>query len=142
MNLIDVSSTRRFVAWALEIVLICGTAYIGWLIWSLVTWGKGQTPAQNLLRIISLNEKTGFEAKRPQMFIRYFLIFTTYWIVYFAVSNIAFLINPSGILLGVGILIVVTIHIFDISRVLIRSDSRRLADVISGISVKELEVLN
>jgi len=142
MNLMDVSSTRRFVAWALEIVLICGTAYIGWLIWSLVTWGKGQTPAQNLLRIISLNEKTGFEAKRPQMSIRYFLIFTTYWIVYFAVSNIAFLINPSGILLGVGILIVVTIHIFDISRVLIRSDSRRLADVISGISVKELEVLN
>jgi hypothetical protein len=137
-----VSSTRRFVAWALEIVLICGTAYIGWFIWSLVTWGKGQTPAQNLLRITSLNEKTGVEAKRPQMFIRYFLIFTTYWIVYFAVSNIAFLINPSGILLGVGILIVVAIHIFDISRVLTRSDSRRLADVISGISVKELEVLN
>ena len=142
MNLMDVSSTRRFVAWALEIVLICGTAYIGWLIWSLVTWGKGQTPAQNLLRITSINQKTGTAAQRPQMFIRYFLIFTTYWITYFAVSNIAFLINPSGILLGVGILVVVTIHIFDISRVLIRSDSRRLADVISGIYVKELEVLS
>jgi hypothetical protein len=139
MSLIPVSPARRFTAWVLELVLISGTAYIGWFIWSLITWGKGQTPAQNLLRIISINETTGAPAKRPQMFIRFFLIFTAYWIAYFAVSNIAYAINPSGILLATGILIVLAVQLFDISGIVRRSDHRRLADVVSGLAVKEME---
>ncbi len=139
MNSLPVSPTRRFTAWVLEIVLISGTAYIGWFIWSLITWGKGQTPAQNLLRIISINETTGTPAKRPQMFIRFFLIFTAYWIAYFAVSNLAYVLNPSGLLLAIGILLVVALHLFDISGIVRRTDHRRLADVVSGISVKEME---
>ena len=139
MNSLPVSPTRRFTAWVLEIVLISGTAYIGWLIWSLIKWGKGQTPAQNLLRIISINENTGAPAKRPQMFIRFFLIFTAYWTAYFAVSNLAYVINPSGFLLFVGILLVLVVHLFDISGIVRRSDHRRLADVVSGLAVKEME---
>ena len=139
MELTPVSPTRRFTAWVLEIVLISGTAYIGWFIWSLVTWGKGQTPAQNLLRIISINETTGAPAKRPQMFIRFFLIFTAYWIAYFVVSNLAYAVNPSGFLLATGILIVLAVQLFDISGIVRRSDHRRLADLVSGIAVKEME---
>jgi len=139
MSSLPVSPSRRFTAWILEIVLISGTAYIGWFIWSLITWGKGQTPAQNLLRIISINETTGAAAKRPQMFIRFFLIFTAYWIAYFAVSNLAYAINPSGFLLVVGILLVLAVHLFDISGIVRRSDHRRLADVVSGIGVKEMD---
>ncbi len=139
MNSLPASPSRRFTAWVLEIVLISGTAYIGWFIWSLITWGKGQTPAQNLLRIISINETTGTPAKRPQMFIRFFLIFTAYWIAYFAVSNLAYAINPSGVLLTAGILIVLVVHLFDISGIVRRTDHRRLVDVVSGISVKEME---
>jgi hypothetical protein len=139
MELTPVNPARRFTAWVLEIVLISGTAYVGWLIWSLVTWGKGQTPAQNLLRIISINETTGAPAKRPQMFVRYFLMFTAYWIAYFAVSNIAYVINPNGFLLATGILIVLAVHLFDISGIVRRSDHRRLADVVSGLAVKEME---
>ena len=138
MGLAPVSPNRRFTAWVLEIVLISGTAYIGWFIWSLITWGKGQTPAQNLLRITVINEATGSPAKRPQMFIRFILIFTTYWIAYFAVSNLAYAINPSGILLVVGILLVLAIHLVDISGIVRRSDHRRLADVVTGIAVREM----
>ena len=138
MNSLPASPTRRFTAWVLEIVLISGTAYIGWFIWSLITWGKGQTPAQNLLRIISINEATSTPAKRPQMFIRFFLIFTAYWTAYFAVSNLAYVINPSGFLLVVGVLLVLVVHLFDISGIVRRSDKRRLADVVSGVSVKEI----
>ena len=137
MQLTPVKPARRFTAWVLEIVLISGTAYIGWFIWSLITWGKGQTPAQNLLRIISINETTGAPAKRPQMFIRFFLIFTAYWIAYFAVSNLAYLVNPSGFMLAVGILAVLAVHIFDISGILRRSDHSRLADIVSGVLVRE-----
>ena len=139
MELTPASPTRRFTAWVLEMVLISGTAYIGWFIWSLVTWGKGQTPAQNLLRMISINETTGTPAKRPQMLIRFFLIFTAYWIAYFAVSNLAYVINPSGFLLVVGVLLVLVVHLFDISGIVRRSDKRRLADVVSGLAVKEME---
>ena len=139
MNSLPASPTRRFTAWVLEIVLISGTAYIGWFIWSLITWRIGQTPAQNLLRIISINETTGAPAKRPQMFIRFFLVFTAYWIAYFAVSNLAYVINPSGFLLVVGILLVLVVHLFDISGIVRRSDHRRLADLVSGIAVKEME---
>ncbi len=96
MSLIPVSPTRRFTAWVLEIVLISGTAYIGWFIWSLITWGKGQTPAQNLLRLISINEITIAPAKRPQMFIRFFLIFASYWIAYFAVLTLLMQLIQAG----------------------------------------------
>jgi hypothetical protein len=137
MELTPVNPARRFTAWVLEIVLISGTAYIGWFIWSLIIWGKGQTPAQNLLRIISINETTGAPAKRPQMFIRFFLIFTAYWIAYFAVSNLAYLVNPSGFMLAVGILAVLAVHLFDISGIVRRSDHSRLADIVSGVLVRE-----
>ena len=139
MSLIPVSPIRRFTAWVLELVLISGTAYIGWFIWSLITWGKGQTPAQNLLKIISINETTGAPAKRPQMFIRFFLIFTAYWIAYFVVSNLAYAVNSSGFLLAAGILLVLAFHLFDFSGIVRRSDNRRLADVAAGIAVMEME---
>lgn len=139
MKLRPVDPTRRLTAWVLEIVLVIGTGYFGWLIWSFVTWGKGQTPAQNLLRMISINEKTGSAAKRPQMFIRFILVFAAYWLGYFAIANIAFVINPNGVLLIGGTLILLTFHIFDISAILSRDDRKRLADVATGIAVKELE---
>jgi hypothetical protein len=139
MKLVSVKPTRRFAAWVLEIVLIGGSAYIGWFIWSLITWGKGQTPAQNLLRIVTINEETGTAAKRPQMFIRFFLIFLAYWLGYFAISNIAYAINPSGVLLAAGISILLALHIFDISRILRSPDNKRLADLVSGVALKEME---
>jgi hypothetical protein len=139
MELTPVNPARRFTAWVLELVLISGTAYIGWFIWSLITWSKGQTPAQNLLKIISINETTGAPAKRPQMFIRFFLIFTTYWLAYFVVSNLAYVINPSGFLLAIGILLIAAFHVFDISGIVRRSDHRRIADVVSGIALKEMD---
>jgi hypothetical protein len=140
MSMTPVQPTRRFTAWVLEMVLVIGTAYIGWLVWSLITWGRGQTPAQNLLRIVTINDTTNAPAKRPQMFIRYFLIFTAYWFGYFAVSNIAYMINPNGILLALGIALLICFHLWDISGILRRQDRKRLADVVSGIAVRELEI--
>lgn len=138
MILTSVSPKRRFTSWVLEIVLISGTAYFGWFIWSLITWGKGQTPAQNLLRIVSINEITGTPAKRPQMFIRYFLIFAAYWFAYCIVSNLTYVVNPNGVFLFVGIFILIAAQIADISGIVRRSDNRRFADLVSRISVREI----
>lgn len=140
MSLQPVSPIRRFTAWALETVLIIGTAYIGWFVWSLITWGRGQTPAQNLLRIVSMNEKSGTPAMRPQMFIRYFLMFTAYWFGYFAIANVAYAISPSAIVLAVGITALIAFQIYDIASIFLRGDQRRLADVAAGIVVVDLEI--
>jgi hypothetical protein len=74
------------------------------------------------------------------MFIRYILIFTAYWFGYFAVSNIAYAVNPNGILLSLGIAALLCFHLWDISGIVRRQDRKRLADVVSGIAVRELEI--
>jgi uncharacterized RDD family membrane protein YckC len=40
---------RRVGAWFLEIALIIGTLFIGWVIWGLILWGRGTTPALSVL---------------------------------------------------------------------------------------------
>jgi hypothetical protein len=67
------------------------------------------------------------------------LVFAAYWLGYFAIANIAFVINPNGILLIIGTLMLLAFHLVDISGILRRSDQKRLADVATGIAVKEKE---
>ena len=86
-----------------------------------------------------INDTTNAPAKRPQMFIRCFLIFAAYWFGYFAVSNIAYAINPNGILLGLGIAALLCLHLWDISGILRRQDRKRLADAVCGVTVMECE---
>ncbi len=52
------SPGKRFGAWLLEILLIIVTLLIGWLVWSLIVWGKSTTPAKQLLkmRIVRFDE--------------------------------------------------------------------------------------
>jgi len=53
------SQGQRFGAFLLDLVLVVVTLGIGYLIWSLVVWGRGQTPAKQLLklRVIRLNDR-------------------------------------------------------------------------------------
>jgi uncharacterized RDD family membrane protein YckC len=50
---------RRFWAYVLDAILASVTLFIGWAIWSLVIWDRGQTPAKQLLkmRTIDLNNR-------------------------------------------------------------------------------------
>lgn len=45
------SAGKRFGAYLLEGVLVLVTLIIGWLIWSIIAWGKGQTPAKQVLKM-------------------------------------------------------------------------------------------
>jgi uncharacterized RDD family membrane protein YckC len=53
------SSGKRFGAWLLDGLLIVVTLVIGWLVWSLVVWAKGQTPAKSLLGMRCIRTDTG-----------------------------------------------------------------------------------
>lgn len=61
---------KRLVAYFLEALLIVVTFFVGWLIWSLVTWSKGQTPAKALLGMRCVNADTGRSAGWGKMAVR------------------------------------------------------------------------
>jgi hypothetical protein len=49
----------RLCALLLELVLIVGTLGVGWLLWSLVSWSSGRTPAHQLLGHVVADAATG-----------------------------------------------------------------------------------
>ncbi len=61
---------RVVAAYSLAVLLFIGTLGIGYIIWSLVTWGRGQTPAQRLLGLRCWRPETGRLASRGQMALR------------------------------------------------------------------------
>ena len=68
------SFQHRLGALALDIVLLNVTFYIGWIIWSLIVWGEGQTPAKKILKIRVRNVETGAVATWGHMAVREFLV--------------------------------------------------------------------
>ncbi len=68
------SFQHRLGAYALDAVLAVLTLGIGWLIWSLVVWGEGQTPAKKILKIRVRHFETGSVATWGHMAVREFLV--------------------------------------------------------------------
>jgi uncharacterized RDD family membrane protein YckC len=68
------SFQHRLGAYALDAVLAVITLGIGWLIWSLIVWGEGQTPAKKILRIRVRHFETGSVATWGHMAVREFLV--------------------------------------------------------------------
>jgi uncharacterized RDD family membrane protein YckC len=54
-----VSAGGRFGAVLLDGLLILVTLWIGWFIWSLITWADGQTPGKKLLGHVVADAHTG-----------------------------------------------------------------------------------
>jgi uncharacterized RDD family membrane protein YckC len=53
------------------------TLGLGWLIWSFVLWGQGQTPAKKILKLRTINFTNGAPATWGHMGIREALVPTT-----------------------------------------------------------------
>jgi uncharacterized RDD family membrane protein YckC len=69
-----VSEAGRLGASLLDGVLIFITAGIGWMIWSLISWSTGQSPAKQLLGHVVADAATGRALSWGRMFVREFLI--------------------------------------------------------------------
>jgi uncharacterized RDD family membrane protein YckC len=84
---------HRLGAAAVDVGLIFVTSFIGWLIWSLIIWRKGQTPGKSIVKIRVLNEPTGTPATWGQMFKRQALIswglLIPYWVAYLVTLVVA-----------------------------------------------------
>ena len=65
---------HRLAGVVLDAVLLMVTFYIGWIIWTLILWGRGQTPAKLILKMRVMDVKSHQPATWGQMAIRQFLI--------------------------------------------------------------------
>jgi uncharacterized RDD family membrane protein YckC len=61
---------RVVAAYTLAVLLFIVTLGIGYIIWSLVAWRHGQTPAQRLFHLRCWRPGTGRQASRSQMALR------------------------------------------------------------------------
>ena len=64
------SMGRVAAAYALAVLLFIVTLGVGYLVWSVVTWGEGQTPAQRILGLRCWRPETGHVANRGRMALR------------------------------------------------------------------------
>jgi len=83
------SFQHRLGAYALDAVLAVLTLGIGWLIWSMIVWGEGQTPAKKILKIRVRHFETGAVATWGHMAVREFLVPLTVSIASGLTSGIA-----------------------------------------------------
>lgn len=83
------SFQHRLGSYALDGVLTVLTLGIGWLIWSFIVWGEGQTPAKKILKIRVRNYETGAVATWGHMAVREFLVPLTVSIAVGLTSGIA-----------------------------------------------------
>ncbi|WP_305784007.1 RDD family protein [Symbioplanes lichenis] len=105
----------RIVAALLDFLLVVLTLGIGWMIWSLVTWQQGQSPAKSMLGLTVVDAATGRPYGMGQMFVREFLV--------------------RGLLFGAGAAL--TCELLTVADVvtLFREDARTLHDQVAGSAV-------
>ncbi len=65
---------KRLGGYFLEVVLMIVTLVIGWFIWSLVAWGKGRTPAKQILKMQVVKVADGQVAGWGTMALREFVV--------------------------------------------------------------------
>lgn len=85
------SFQHRLGAYALDMTLAFLTLGIGWLIWSMIVWGEGQTPAKKILKLRTMNAVTGRPASWGHMGLREFLVPTTVGIASLLTSGLAWI---------------------------------------------------
>lgn len=73
-KLLLATGRHRIAALFLEMGLVIVTLGIGWMIWSLVVWGRGQSPAKQILKIRVYAAETGAPANWAHTAIYEFLI--------------------------------------------------------------------
>ncbi len=72
---------RRFGGYLLDLLLMFCTLVIGWVIWTLIVWAQGQTPAKQLLgmRVVRLDQRV--HAGWGKMFLRDFVGKGIVWLI-------------------------------------------------------------
>lgn len=68
------SPGKRLGSYLMEFLLLIVTLGIGWIIWSLIVWGKGTTPGHQVLGVYFVNENNGETASWGRTALREFVM--------------------------------------------------------------------
>jgi uncharacterized RDD family membrane protein YckC len=85
------SFQHRLGAIVLDATLIVLTLGIGWVIWSFIVWGEGQTPAKKILKLRTINFTIGRPATWGHMGVREGLVPITVSIASSVTGGIAYI---------------------------------------------------
>ena len=108
----------RLGAFLMDILLSVVTLGVGWLIWSLIVWGKGTTPGHQVLKQKIVDEKTGETFNWGRMALRE-LVF-------------------KGLVIGVGSIFTFGILWVVDSLFVVREDRKTIHDMVSRSIVVNL----
>jgi uncharacterized RDD family membrane protein YckC len=92
------SFQHRLGSYALDCALAFITLGIGWLIWSLVVWGEGQTPAKKILKLRVYAADTQRPATWGHMAVRELLILMAIGIAAGILNLFTFIVGSIGII--------------------------------------------
>jgi uncharacterized RDD family membrane protein YckC len=76
---------KRFGEWWLGLLLMIVTLYVGYWVWSLIIWERGQTPAKQLLKMRVVQVKTGKASNWGQMALRQLVV---RWLISFLTGGL------------------------------------------------------
>jgi hypothetical protein len=85
------SFQHRLGAYAVDCGLAVLTFGIGWLIWSMIIWGEGQTPAKKILKLRTINATNGRPASWGHMGLREILVPMTVFFASIFTSGLAWI---------------------------------------------------
>ena len=127
---------------AVDYAMYVVTLGIGWFIWSLVVWGQGQTPGQQIVKLRVYDKTTGKRVKWGHMAIREFLLPLAAGILSGVAAGILIAIATSGSSLSdhpwaVFFAYIPVMAIFLVDAIFIFKDDKRnrLVDIISKTDV-------
>ena len=131
---------HRFASLLVDFGLYIVTCGIGWCIWSLVMWGKGQTPGKQLLKIRVYDGDTGHPARFAKMARRQFIwaniISFSFWPVQLiADASNDYFLWVTLIIYLVLIAVSLGIFLFDALLILRNGENRRFTDRIENTYV-------
>jgi uncharacterized RDD family membrane protein YckC len=106
---------------------------IGWLIWSLVVWGQGQTPGKQIVKLRVYDKTTGAPVKWGHMALREVALPATLGIVFWALAFFTGLVgrisDQPNLFLIVYIPFII-LNLLDIFWIFKNGNRNRLVDVI------------
>lgn len=105
----------RLGSFLLECLFAVVTLGIGWIIWSLIVWGRGTTPGHQVLRLYVVDAKSGRTATWGHMALREFVM--------------------KGIVGGIASSITFGVYFVVDSLFVVREDRKTLHDLMSSTSV-------
>ena len=105
----------RLGSYMLELLLAIVTLGIGWIIWSLIVWGKGTTPGHQIVRLYIVDSKTGKTATWGHMALREFVM--------------------KGIVGSIASILTFSVYFIVDSLFVVREDRKTLHDLMSSTSV-------